>query len=181
VASENVQYTSEGQRITKIRTLLFQMNAQIDEIINLLMDYADLTRAQWFVINAVHPDYDDGKSRTIPQIARARGLTRQAVFKTVENLIEKGWLKLVDNPDHKKSKIVRLTDFGKLAADVSVNRQKRRANMWGEGIPIEDLDKVIEVMETLLKRHDPEKIKAVCAPLGINFEDLKTMYEDVKH
>ena len=179
VAVDDVQYTPQGQRITKIRTLLFQINAQIDESISLLMDFTDLTRSQWFIINAVHPDYGDGKPRTIPQIARARGLTRQAVSKSVEQLIEKGWLKLVDNPDHKKSKLVELTNFGKYAADVSVNRQKRRANMWGESISIEDLDKVIDVMETLLKRHDPEKIKSVCTPLGIKFDELKKMHEEV--
>lgn len=49
---------------------------------------------------------------TVPQLARERQVSRQHVQTVVNELLERGWLELVENPSHKRSKLVRFTPLG---------------------------------------------------------------------
>ena len=51
--------------------------------------------------------------QTVPKMARARKVSRQHVQTVVNILLKKGLLKLIDNPDHKRSCLVSLTSHGK--------------------------------------------------------------------
>jgi DNA-binding MarR family transcriptional regulator len=50
--------------------------------------------------------------QTVPQMARARSVTRQHVQALVNPLAEQGYVEFVDNPAHKRSRLVRLTVAG---------------------------------------------------------------------
>lgn len=60
--------------------------------------------------------------QTVPQMARARPVSRQHIQTLVNPLLEQGLVELKDNPDHKRSKLVRLTNKG----GTSVDEIKRR-------------------------------------------------------
>jgi DNA-binding MarR family transcriptional regulator len=49
---------------------------------------------------------------TVPQVARRLGVTRQNVQRIVDELRRERLLRLVDNPDHKTSPLIELTDSG---------------------------------------------------------------------
>ncbi len=51
--------------------------------------------------------------RTVPEMARARPVTRQHIQSTVNPLLAHGLVELVDNPRHRRSKLVRLTEAGR--------------------------------------------------------------------
>lgn len=51
--------------------------------------------------------------RTVPEIAAWRGVARQSVQAAVNKLIEAGLLSQHDNPNHKLSSLLSLTDEGK--------------------------------------------------------------------
>jgi DNA-binding MarR family transcriptional regulator len=55
----------------------------------------------------------NGAPRTVPQLARARSCTRQHVQALVNRLCADGLAELVDNPDHRRSRLVRLTPAGR--------------------------------------------------------------------
>lgn len=55
--------------------------------------------------------YEKGP-QTVPQIAKARPVSRQHIQKLVNELVEKGWLDFQDNPKHKSSHLVALTKKG---------------------------------------------------------------------
>lgn len=58
-----------------------------------------------------------GGPQTVPQIARARPVSRQRIQKLADEMAAEGLIEFVDNPAHKRSKLVRLTAKGEAAYD----------------------------------------------------------------
>lgn len=70
------------------------------------------TAARWHVLSVV----SDGP-RTVPSAARRLGLAPQSVQRVVADLVTSGHLEAVDNPDHARSPLMRLTELGRSAVD----------------------------------------------------------------
>lgn len=51
--------------------------------------------------------------RTVPDMARARPVSRQHIQVLVNQLLDLGWVELTDNPAHKRSKLVAITARGR--------------------------------------------------------------------
>ena len=66
-----------------------------------------LTAARWQVLGAVLRE-----PLTVSGIARAMGITRQSVQRIADLLVEQGLAEYVDNPAHRRAKLVRVTDDG---------------------------------------------------------------------
>jgi DNA-binding MarR family transcriptional regulator len=73
---------------------------------------AGRTQAEWQLLSAL----SDG-ARTVPQVARRLGYTRQSVQRTADYLESKSLVQFVPNPDHKKSTLAELTLAGRSALD----------------------------------------------------------------
>ncbi len=54
---------------------------------------------------------------TVPQIARARPVARQHIQKLANELAAQGLVEFIDNPAHKRSKLLRLTPEGEARHD----------------------------------------------------------------
>ncbi len=65
-----------------------------------------LTSARWKILGAIAVA---GQAQTVPQIARAMGLTRQAVQRLVDAMHGDGLLQWHDNPEHKRARLLSLT------------------------------------------------------------------------
>ena len=50
---------------------------------------------------------------SVPDIARRYDVSRQHVQVTVNGLVQRGLLRFVDNPRHKRSRLVRLSELGR--------------------------------------------------------------------
>ncbi len=74
---------------------------------------AGLTAAQ----RAVLADLARRGPATLPQLARARSVTRQQVRVVVEGLTERGLVRRVPNPAHRRSYLVDLTTAGSALAE----------------------------------------------------------------
>ena len=55
--------------------------------------------------------------RTVPQIARARNVTRQHIQNLVNQLLDQHWVEAIENPDHKSSNLISVTPKGKSEFD----------------------------------------------------------------
>ena len=62
--------------------------------------------------------------QTVPQMARARPVSRQHIQSLVDPLAAAGYVELVDNPHHRRSRLVRLTAKGQTAVD-RINRREQ--------------------------------------------------------
>jgi len=54
-----------------------------------------------------------GGPATVPRMARARGVSRQHIQQQVDALLDRGFIERQDNPAHKRSPIIALTDAGR--------------------------------------------------------------------
>jgi DNA-binding MarR family transcriptional regulator len=68
------------------------------------------TQARWQVMSAA-----SGQPMSVPQIARRLGLTRQAVQRTADLLVDEGLAGYAGNPDHRASPHLILTKRGREA------------------------------------------------------------------
>jgi DNA-binding MarR family transcriptional regulator len=66
------------------------------------------TVARWHVLSVL----SDG-ARTVPSAARRLGLAPQSVQRVVGDLVAGGHVEAVENPDHARSPLMRLTDLGR--------------------------------------------------------------------
>ena len=107
------------------------------------------TQARWQVIGAVAE-----ATRTVPQIARRMGMSRQAVQRVADLLAAEGHITFVRNPDHARSPLLRLTQTGA--------RLERRLTAVGEewsrsvseGLSARDLGKAVSVIRKVTERLD---------------------------
>jgi DNA-binding MarR family transcriptional regulator len=68
------------------------------------------TQARWQVMSAA-----SAEPKTVPQIARRLGVTRQNVQRIADLLVEEGWARFVPNPEHRSSDHLVLTAPGQKA------------------------------------------------------------------
>lgn len=88
---------------------------QVMHAFGLLAEHGDRITAQfgqsparWQVLGAL-----EEQPRTVPQIGRRMGLTRQSCQRTANLLAEDGLVAFIDNPDHATSSLVALTPVGR--------------------------------------------------------------------
>ena len=99
---------------------------------------------------------------TVPQMARQRPVSRQHVQVLVNALLDDGHVELIENPAHKRSKLVRLTLAGTTLIDAMLERERRLVEKAGIDIAatrLRDAAAVLcEVRELLLSERWTETI-----------------------
>jgi len=86
----------------------FRLNGQLLALAEELARPAGLTAAWWQVLGAVL-----GEPRTVSEIAREMGLTRQSVQRIADLVVAAGLASYADNPAHRRAKLVTLTSAGR--------------------------------------------------------------------
>ncbi len=84
----------------------FRLNGRLLAAGDRLVKPINLTGSRWQVLGSLRT------SATVSQIARNMGLQRQSVQRTVNGLRRDGMVELVDNPQHRRSKLAVLTPKG---------------------------------------------------------------------
>jgi len=65
----------------------------------------------------------DGGPQTVPQLARVRPVSRQHIQMLVNRLLEEKLVEMTDNPAHRRSRLVQLTEKGKRSLSEMRQRQ----------------------------------------------------------
>lgn len=101
--------TAQGDAATAVVLAAFRANGLFLTAGDLLAAKEGLTSALWQVMGAVTLA---GRPLTVPQIARRMGLTRQSVQASVNRLLAEALVEADENPDHRRSPLIRLTGLG---------------------------------------------------------------------
>jgi len=96
---------------------------------------------------------------TVPQIAEMRPTSRQRMQRLADELAAEGLVELVDNPKHRRSKLVRLTKKGEARYRELNARLLAIASTMGVGLSEADIRRTIEMVRRL-----GEDVKARSAP-----------------
>ncbi len=94
----------------------------------------------------------EGGPQTVPAIARARPVSRQHIQKLADELAAEGLVEFVDNPGHKRSKLVRLTQAGRTRYRSVSGRIQQLADQLGRGLDVKELAAAAEVIAQLRAR-----------------------------
>ena len=87
--------------------------------------------------------------QTVPQMARLRAVSRQHIQKLVNGLRADKLVELVENPAHKRSRIVRITNAGKAVAEATARREANILPELSRGIALEDIHTATGVLKGL--------------------------------
>src|ERR687897_3324744 len=105
--------TPAGEAATEVILSTFRANGLLVASGDLLSAGGGLTAARWQVLGAIALAE---RPLTVPQIARRMGLTRQSVHATVKRLVRDGLLEQTPNADHRRSRLVSMTEAGRTAS-----------------------------------------------------------------
>ena len=97
--------------------------------------------------------------KTVPQMARARPVSRQSMQATVNGLAGDGLVESIYNPAHKRSKLVRLTPQGEnLLREMDLREAEALAGLSIK-VPKEDLQKAAETLAAVRETFEGEQIR----------------------
>lgn len=86
---------------------------------------AGQTQARWQLLSVVSV----GGDWTVPMAAERLGTSRQAVQRLANDLVDDGLATFADNPRHRRSPLLHLTEEGQRVLDVITAQARRRQKM----------------------------------------------------
>lgn len=144
--------TTKGALVTELILALFPLHGSLLSAGDSLSGKVGLSSALWQVLGALK-----GTPRTVSQIGRVMGLTRQSVQRSVNILNKNGLVEITPNPDHQTSPLVRMTVKGEKAYQEVMCLQIEWSNEIGERLRVADLKVATQVMRAMLETLDNNK------------------------
>ena len=127
-----------------IRRLFRAMAARADQY----LAEAELTAAD----RAVMEFLTTSDALSVPEIARRYNVSRQHIQVTVNALLAKGLLRSIDNPKHKRSRLVRLSSLGRDSFEEIRRNETAVIEEVFADIPDESLAITQDTLASVLKR-----------------------------
>jgi len=128
-------HSIDGALLTELVTVLPRVQGQLEEAARKLAEPSSLTAARWLVLSAV-----ECAPASAAQVARAIGLTRQAVQQTADALEGDGLIQFRANPRHKRAKLIEATALGRQRFAAVQARQIAWANRLAKRLGRASLD-----------------------------------------
>ena len=155
---QDPQHSPAGAAATALILESFRFHGALILAGDALTAELGLTSARWQVIGAIAL-----ASAPLPvaQIARNMGRARQSVQRVVNELVAAGLLAFAANPNHRRAKLVRLTDAGQTAYRATVARQVPWANDLAADLTPDAIAAALRVLQAL--RHRLEETGALPA------------------
>ena len=95
--------------------------------------------------------------RTVPQLARSRPTSRQHIQVLVNRLLELSLVELVDNPAHKRSRLVSLTPAGKKRIEAMNRREAALLEKFPVGVSEKSLQSTARTLKKLRQLFESDK------------------------
>lgn len=135
--------TPTAEALTELNLEVFRVNGDLLAAGNRLTEPFGQTSARWQVLGTLRKG-----PLSVVAIAREMGLARQSVQRTVDVLADDGVVEFLENPAHRRAKLVDLTSQGKeVLRNISL-RQVAWTNGLAEALPFGEV-RVREALEVL--------------------------------
>jgi DNA-binding MarR family transcriptional regulator len=144
-----MQHTPAAKAWTDLILTLLRLNSEIVADGDRLTKDLKLSSSRWQLIAQVA---NSGETLTVSQIARNMGLQRQTVQLQIDAMAGDGLVVFAENPNHRRSKLVRATAAGRKAYREALRRQVGWANRTVHGLSAKSLTQANTTLRTLLER-----------------------------
>jgi DNA-binding MarR family transcriptional regulator len=138
-----------GDAVTALILETFRLNGRLLAAGDELVGGLGLTSARWQVLGAVAAAK---VPLSVAQIARAMGLTRQAVQRLANDMQRDGLLHFAANPQHRRAKLVVMTPRGQGAYTAAMKRQAPWAQSLGQALTAQQIAAAAAVLRALRAR-----------------------------
>lgn len=143
----------EGEAYTKLILTVLRFWSSVDRHGRAITEPFGQTPARWQVLGGIW-----GAPRTVPQIARRMGLTRQSVQRVANALEDEGLAVFLSNPEHQRSPLLSLTDRGTEVIEGIDEAQVRWSNQTAEGLSSDEMRSAAHVLQEITKRLDDTEL-----------------------
>lgn len=99
--------TASGEALTDLILATFRLNQQLMDAAQRLAEAGGLTAAWWQVLGGVLDE-----PRTLAEIGRRMGMSRQGVRRVADLLVERGLAEYRPNPAHRRAHLMACTEAG---------------------------------------------------------------------
>jgi DNA-binding MarR family transcriptional regulator len=130
----------------------FRLNGQLLALAEELSRPVGLTAARWQVLGAVLRT-----PLTVAGAARAVGLRRQSVQRTADLLVEAGLAEYIDNPAHRRAKLLKPTRAGVAAVKRISPAQAAAAKRLIAAVGHDDLEAAVTTIKRLCDALDADE------------------------
>jgi DNA-binding MarR family transcriptional regulator len=144
--TKNPYLARDAAEVGKLVVETFRLNGQLLAAGDRLVKPLKLTSALWQVLGALR---ESETPLTVSQIARAMGLQRQSVQRNVDILKDQGLVKLVNNPNHRRAKLVMATADGRKATAAALRRQVEWAKSVIETVGMPEIQLATQTLAKL--------------------------------
>jgi DNA-binding MarR family transcriptional regulator len=148
-------HTESGQALTDVIVTVFRLNARLMEAAQELAVEGGLTAAWWQVLGGVLD-----QPRTVADIGRRMGMTRQGVQRVADLLVERQLAEYQPNPAHQRAKLLACTEAGYWAIRRITLKQHPWSNRIGAQVGTAELQTALTTLQNLiaaLESDQPER------------------------
>jgi DNA-binding MarR family transcriptional regulator len=131
--------------LTELIITTFRLNGRLLEVAQQLAAEGGLTAAWWQVLGGVLDE-----PRSVAAIGRRMGLSRQAVQRIADLLVERGLAEYRPNPAHRRAKLLACTEAGYWAIRQITLVQHPWATRIGDELGAEDLRPTLATLRRLV-------------------------------
>ncbi|EMT50859.1 MULTISPECIES: MarR family winged helix-turn-helix transcriptional regulator [Brevibacillus] len=135
-----------GKAFTELVLEVFRLNGRLLEAGDRLTQPVGLSSARWQILGVV-----EHGPITVAHVARIMGLTRQSVQQTANSLEKEGLIEFLENPHHRRSKLMAMTPEGRKALDYTQEQHAVWANKIGEEHDLDCLRAAVDVLRQVSK------------------------------
>ncbi|WP_224248257.1 MarR family winged helix-turn-helix transcriptional regulator [Hyalangium gracile] len=143
--------TSSGEVFTELVLEVFRLNGLALAAGDLLAEPVGLSSARWQVLGVV-----DHGAAPVANVARLMGLTRQSVQQTADALERDGFIEYLDNPHHRRARLISMTAKGREALRQVEQRHAVWANRIGAGVDPRRLRDAVDALREVRQRLEDE-------------------------
>ena len=140
-------HTPQAKALTQLVLTIFRVHSDLISAGDRMTKDLRLTSARWQIFGAI-----GNEELTASQIARNMGLNRQAVQPLVDALADDGLVEFIENPNHRRAKLIRMTPAGRKSYVEALNRQVTWSNGLSFGLAEKNLLAANSLLRELLAR-----------------------------
>jgi DNA-binding MarR family transcriptional regulator len=138
--------TPAGEALTDVVLTTFRLNGRLMEAAQHMAAEGELTAAWWQVLGGILDE-----PRTVADIGRRMGMTRQGVQRVADVLVDRGLAEYRENKAHRRAKLLACTEAGYWAIRRISLAQHPWADRIGAAVGADEMRAALAVMRRLVE------------------------------